>query len=122
MDLMHILISFDGRINRQPFWLFFIGIGVIESVLALIFGVDTALGQSVLGLFSIVVIWPSLAVLIKRWHDRDKSGWWVLINLIPIFGVIWTWIECGLFRGTAGPNRFGDDPIALSTQAAIEQD
>ena len=122
MDLRYILISFDGRINRQPFWLFFIGIGVIESVLTLIFGVDNALGQLVLGLFSIVVIWPSLAVLIKRWHDRDKSGWWVLINLIPIIGVIWTWIECGFVRGTEGPNRFGTDPLATSAPAAIEQD
>lgn len=122
MDLRYILLSFDGRINRQPFWIFFIGIGVVESVLTLLFGVDSALGQSVLGLFNLLVIWPSLAVLIKRWHDRDKSGWWVLINLIPIIGQIWTWIECGLFRGTEGPNRFGADPLATSAPAAIEQD
>ena len=122
MDLRYMLISFDGRINRLPVWLFFVGIGVTQWVLTLIFGVDNALGQSVLGLFSIVVIWPLLAVLIKRWHDRDKSGWWVLINLIPIIGVIWTWIECGFFRGTEGPNRFGADPLATSELAAIEQD
>jgi len=122
MDLRHILLSFDGRISRQPFWLFLVGIGVIESVLTLIFGVDSALGQLVLGLFNIVVIWPTLAVQIKRWHDRDKSGWWILINLIPIIGWLWALIENGFLRGTEGPNRFGADPLATSATAAIKQD
>jgi hypothetical protein len=46
-------------------------------------------------------------VYIKRFHDRDKSGWWVLIWLIPIIGAIWLLIELGFLKGTPGPNRFG---------------
>ena len=50
---------------------------------------------------------PSIIVYIKRFHDRDKSGWWVLIGLIPIIGGIWLLIELGFLKGTPGPNRFG---------------
>jgi uncharacterized membrane protein YhaH (DUF805 family) len=46
-------------------------------------------------------------VYIKRFHDRDKSGWWVLIGLIPIIGAIWLPIELGFLKGTPRPNRFG---------------
>ena len=59
----------------------------------------------------VVVTWVSLAVSVKRWHDRDKSGWMVLIGFIPIIGAIWTLVELGFIRGTVGPNRFGDDPV-----------
>ena len=59
-----------------------------------------------------IMIWPSLCVYGKRFHDRDKSAWWVLISLVPIVGFIWLIIECGLLQGTEGPNRFGPDPLA----------
>ncbi len=65
------------------------------------------------GLFGLVGLWMQLAVLVKRWHDRDKSGWMVLLILIPIVnivGVIWTFIECGCLDGTLGPNKYGPDP------------
>jgi uncharacterized membrane protein YhaH (DUF805 family) len=52
-------------------------------------------------------LWTLLAVFVKRWHDRDKSGAWMFINAIPLFGWIWTLIECGLMPGTYGPNRYG---------------
>jgi uncharacterized membrane protein YhaH (DUF805 family) len=61
----------------------------------------------------VLLIWPSLAVSAKRWHDRDKSAWWILVGLIPIIGNIWILIENGFLRGTEGSNRFGDDPTGL---------
>jgi len=60
----------------------------------------------------IVVLWVGLSVQVKRWHDRDKSGWWALINLIPVIGQIWVFIECGILRGSSGDNRFGHDSIS----------
>ena len=51
-----------------------------------------------------------LAVSVKRWHDRDKPGTWVLINLIPLVGGIWAFVEVGCLRGTFGPNNYGEDP------------
>ena len=59
----------------------------------------------------IPVLWISMAVQAKRWHDRDKPGWMILIAFIP-FGSFWILIECGFLSGTPGPNRYGNDPLA----------
>ena len=61
----------------------------------------------------LALLWPSLALQVKRWHDRDKSGWFVLVNLIPFIGWLWTLIECGFLDGTQGPNRFGPSPKGI---------
>jgi uncharacterized membrane protein YhaH (DUF805 family) len=61
------------------------------------------------GVLSLVIGWPGIAISVKRYHDRNKSGWWVLINLIPVVGILWTVVENGLLRGSVGPNRFGED-------------
>jgi len=58
----------------------------------------------------IFLIWSSLAVTIKRWHDRDKSWVWIFITFIPVIGGIWAFIENGCLRGTQGPNTYGEDP------------
>ena len=52
--------------------------------------------------YAIFSIWSGIAIGIKRWHDRDKSGWWMFIVLIPIIGAIWAFVECGCLRGTEG--------------------
>ena len=67
-------------------------------------------GSILAGLVGLVLIIPNLAVAAKRWHDRDKSGWWMLIALVPIIGWIWALVETGFLAGTSGPNRFGADP------------
>jgi uncharacterized membrane protein YhaH (DUF805 family) len=59
----------------------------------------------------IALIWISLALQVKRWHDRDKSGWWGLIQLVPAIGPIWFLIECGFRKGTTGANQYGPDPL-----------
>ena len=51
-------------------------------------------------------------VSVKRWHDRDRSGWWVLLNLLPVIGWLWALVDNGFVRGTRGPNRYGADPLA----------
>ena len=110
MTLQQVYFSFDGRIGRRTFWLKgVLLLGVIEIALIIVaanFGVVATGGWLVL-IMVLAAIWPNLAVQVKRWHDRDKSGWWVLTGLIPIIGGIWTFIEVGLLKGTEGPNRFG---------------
>jgi uncharacterized membrane protein YhaH (DUF805 family) len=59
-----------------------------------------------------LALWPTLALLLKRLRDRDHSGWYALIFLIPIVGPIWLLIEMWFMPGTDGPNRFGPDPSA----------
>lgn len=60
------------------------------------------------GLFSLVILWPLLAVHTKRWHDRGRSGWWLLLGVIPAC-MFWILIECAFLRGTLGGNQFGDE-------------
>ena len=68
--------------------------------------------MSVSSIVGLITIYFALAVYAKRWHDRDKSGWWTLIVLVPFIGAIWLLVECGILEGTRGPNRFGPDPLA----------
>jgi uncharacterized membrane protein YhaH (DUF805 family) len=65
-------------------------------------------------IYLVLLFWVGLAVHIKRWHDRDKSGWWVLTGFIPVVGPIWSLIECGILDGTPGPNRFGLSPKGVA--------
>jgi uncharacterized membrane protein YhaH (DUF805 family) len=111
MSPQQILFGLQGRIPRRTFWLWgvlgvVIGASVLLELLLGIAGVDEELRS---GLASLLLLWPTIAISVKRWHDRDKSGWWVLINLIPVAGVIWSLVENGFLRGSVGPNRFGDD-------------
>src|SRR5688572_11557184 len=98
-----LLFSFKGRVGRQSYWLLnaVILVGVIATIVIDAALMDPAMIEAdkgmgiVSALFMLIVLWPSLAIQVKRWHDRDKSGWWVLIGLIPIIGPIWTLIENG---------------------------
>ena len=59
----------------------------------------------------IALIYPAVCLYGKRFHDRGKSAWWVLISLVPILGFIWILIDLGILKGTEGENRFGPDPL-----------
>lgn len=123
MSLSQILFSFRGRISRGLWWessftvwcvslffeLLFISIlsnGEIATVTAIV-------KSSLFFIFIILNLWINLALQVKRWHDRNKSGWMALVNLIPIFGGIWVLVEVGFLKGTKGPNRYGEDPLQL---------
>jgi uncharacterized membrane protein YhaH (DUF805 family) len=56
---------------------------------------------------------------IKRFHDRDKSGWWLLISLVPLIGPLWLLVELGFLQGSEGANRFGPDPLAALPNAVM---
>lgn len=110
LTISQILFSFKGRIGRKAYWLSFIG--MMASLFAVIFVLSLAgVGEDAIGLIALImyvpIIWMSLAVQVKRWHDRNKSGWWVLITLIPIIGSIWALIENGFLSGDDSQNNFG---------------
>ena len=120
MDWKYLLTSFDGRINRAKFWaaigVFFV-IGIVALILDSILGTRIDLGGGAeIGIIGIIVslasIYFALAVYAKRWHDRDKSGWWTLILFVPLIGAIWFLVECGILEGTRGANQYGPDPLA----------
>ena len=105
----NFLFTWQGRVNRQRYWAFYL-VYLAGLVISLI--VDALLtGGLLYFLYLLAVFYPSLCIGIKRWHDRDKSGWWTLILLIPVIGLIWGIIELGFLKGTEGPNRFGPDPL-----------
>jgi uncharacterized membrane protein YhaH (DUF805 family) len=74
-------------------------------------------GGAVIGFLGIMVgvlaIWGGLAISIKRWHDRGKSGWWIFIGAIPIIGGLWVLIETGFLEGDPGPNQYGPNPLDI---------
>ncbi len=112
-DLKSLLFSFQGRITRRVFWGF--SLATTFAFYAIIFTLAFIGGEqsAVAGIGGLVLciplVWMSLALQVKRWHDRDKSAWWVLISFIPIVGPLWTFVEAGCLRGTVGPNCYGAD-------------
>ena len=120
-----LLFSFQGRANRARFWLVNVGLMVVEAI---VFGVagggamasgDPSAAMASMGVLGIVCLlvfivlfWIGLAIAVKRWHDRGKSGWWVLIALVPVIGGLWYIVECGFLKGTTGANAYGADPLA----------
>lgn len=109
--------TFSGRSRRKEYWyfvLFYVILAVIVGTFDRGFGLRSlAYGGMGLagGLISLVLLLPSLGVTVRRLHDLDRSGWWLLVGLIPIIGgiVMLVWM-CS--RGTDGGNRFGPDPLA----------
>ena len=139
MDLVNLFFSFQGRINRAKYWLVtLIWLAVwIVVWLAVIAAVFTSGSWGLAGVIGLLVLIPSIvsgvSVGIRRLHDRDKSGWWLLVfYLAPgllngighqaglggvIFSLasfaisIWAFVELGCLRGTEGPNTYGPDPL-----------
>ena len=125
-----LFLSYSGRIGRLTYWVSLLVLGAIQlgaiyllllptlGDLAHLAPHSQALNQAILmrvllpcGIIAVLFLYPTYAVTTKRWHDRDKSGWWSLIALIPIIGSIWLLVELGFLKGTPGPNAYGPDPV-----------
>jgi uncharacterized membrane protein YhaH (DUF805 family) len=110
-----LLFSFDGRISRKTFWIALVSVyfafGAIYLVLLFIFGDQTNTALMLQLIPAIPFNWIYLALWAKRWHDRNKSTFWICLQLIPVLGFLWSFIEAGCLRGTEGPNRYGPDPL-----------
>lgn len=108
-----MLFSTRGRISRRRFWLWgigaMLGLGYVLRGLLAVAGVEPLRADAVVNL---VLLWPVLAISIKRWHDRGQPGWWVLVVLVPVVGWLWLLWANGFLRGTPGPNRYGAPPPA----------
>lgn len=108
--------DFDSRSSRSEYWwwsLFvFLG-GFVLGLLDGMFGVVGVAGLGLLGaLFTLVTFIPGISVSVRRLHDLDKSGWWLLLVFVPLIG----WIVLIIWYCTRGgdePNRFGVDPLAV---------
>ncbi len=100
-------VKFDGRAGRPEYWFFVLIVTVIGFILTVIDRMVLGMDVPILtGIFYLAVLLPQLAVCIRRFHDQDRSGWFVLLSLIPFVGPIIVLIFMVL-PGTPGDNRFG---------------
>jgi uncharacterized membrane protein YhaH (DUF805 family) len=130
--MLQTLFGFHGRMRRSAYW----AIGLVLSLgltttlailgwLAFPSGAPEAgnLTQwqwayiGLVGVTTFLGAWIRLAIQVKRWHDRNASGWWTLAVLFPILGAIWVLVECGFFDGTPGPNKYGPSPKGIGHEA-----
>lgn len=121
IDVLKKYTVFSGRARRKEFWMFFLFSAIISILLAVIdefMGWEFEMGGDSLGflstLYYIGVIVPYLAVIIRRLHDTERSGWWFLIAFIPIVGVLVLLVFL-ILQGTRGKNRYGPDPKVAPT-------
>jgi uncharacterized membrane protein YhaH (DUF805 family) len=124
MSWGQLLFSFEGRVGRATYWYYVLALVVVFMILGFVFGFSAAssVGPNgempasfgavgvVFGLAALLSLWPTLAIQAKRWHDVDKSAWWILIGLVPAVGGLIALIFNGFIAGTPGPNQFGNPP------------
>jgi uncharacterized membrane protein YhaH (DUF805 family) len=137
MNLAHLLFSFEGRIGRKEFWIWNV---VYYAMLAigstLIAKITPTLALFLFPVLLVILLIPDLAVTAKRWHDRNKSNWFLLLNVplilgrvfvpaagesIPLDGPLapflsvaavacggWILVECGFMKGDEKANQYGE--------------
>ncbi|WP_428773299.1 DUF805 domain-containing protein [Vibrio sp.] len=140
MPMQQLLFSFQGRIGRQTYWMWNLAYyAIIIAVASLSNVLFPHSAHLLLPLFLLLMLFPDLAVTAKRWHDRGKSTWWLVLNIPLIVGRMmmpsgqpdmmaspssiqmvsslvaiacgsWILIECGFLRGQAGENAYGPEP------------
>ncbi len=104
-------VGFSGRARRSEYWYFTLFYAIVDGVL-------TGLGQAssafsvIAGIFALAVLLPSIAVSIRRLHDIGKSGWWLLISLIPVIGAI-ILIVFACKDSEPGDNAYGPNPKGM---------
>jgi uncharacterized membrane protein YhaH (DUF805 family) len=97
--------QFTGRARRAEFWWFFLASFIIGIVFNILIAV-ASIFWVVYVIYALAVLIPNIAVGVRRLHDTNKSGWWLLIALIPLVGII-VLIVFFATDGLPGPNQYG---------------
>lgn len=105
--------GFNGRASRSEYWWFFLFQFIIAVVLSIVIPI-------LYWIYFLGTIIPYLAVAIRRLHDTGRSGWWILIGLVPIFGGI-ILLVFFVIGGDRGQNRYGPDPLQPTPGMGIEE-
>lgn len=128
--------NFQGRASRSEYWFFALFVFIVAAILTgLLFAtVDfntqqvSGLGYvviAILAVFYLAILIPSIAVAVRRLHDRNMSGWWylgfIVLSAIPFVGIVASIAMLVIFclKGTDGDNRFGPDPLRPAARADI---
>ncbi len=126
--------TFSGRASRSEYWWFqlfywiaLVVVGILTVALAAVFDAnETSLFIFIpIGLLVLALLLPVIALQVRRFHDRDMSGWWylgaVIVGNVPFVGIL-VWIAVfviSCLKGTDGPNRFGPDPLRPESTAEV---
>ena len=116
--IREMFLTYHGRLNRKPYILRGLMVGITSSVLSNVMGVMAESSSLALNLVSLVLLVVVLALcvvsvmlMIRRWHDLGKSGWFSLLLLVPLVNFVvglYLWVK----KGDDGPNQYGEDPLA----------
>lgn len=102
--------NFSGRARRKEYWMFVLINLIISYGLIILGGVFESSILVILSyVYSLAVLIPSIAVAVRRMHDIGKSGWMILVGLIPVVGAIWLIVLLAT-EGNSGSNEYGPDP------------
>ena len=108
--------DFNGRSPRAEYWYFALFNVAVVMVLAVLGAIIGKLFMYVYYTYVLAILVPSIAVSIRRMHDIGRSGWWVLISLVPFIGSIW-YIVLAALPSQLGPNQDGPNPYGQDTIA-----
>jgi uncharacterized membrane protein YhaH (DUF805 family) len=101
--------SLQGRVGRRGYWIsgvvILLVLGLVLTALLRIAGLSSERAE---GVVNLLLAWPAIAVSVKRWHDRDRPGWWVLVNMLPVIGWLWGLLDNGFVPGSRSANRYGE--------------
>lgn len=113
LEVLKKYAVFSGRARRKEFWMFCLFNIIIAIVLGTVEGIVGSPGI-LGGLYSLAVLIPGIAVSVRRLHDTDRSGWWLLIGFIPIIGAL-VLLVFMVLDGKPGENQYGPNPKIETT-------
>lgn len=108
LDVLKKYAVFTGRARRKEYWMFVLFYLIIAFVLGIIDGVIGTVGL-LYGLYALALLIPNIAVAVRRLHDTGRSGWFLLIGLIPLIGAI-VLIVFFAQDSQPGDNQYGPNP------------
>jgi uncharacterized membrane protein YhaH (DUF805 family) len=111
LDALRAYATFTGRATRKQFWMFVLVNVIISVVLNILASMLGSWVGVISFLYSLAVLVPSIAISVRRLHDTDRSGWWLLIALVPFVGAI-VLLVFYIMKGTEGPNQYDDGAMS----------
>ncbi|MCU0906789.1 MAG: DUF805 domain-containing protein [Rhodobacteraceae bacterium] len=102
-------VTFSGRARRSEYWWFYLFTVLVNFAGGVLDATTGGAGLINLAVF-LGLFLPTIAMSVRRLHDMDRSGWWLLIIVVPLIGILLL-LYWFVTRGTQGPNRFGPDPL-----------
>ena len=126
LKVLNNYVTFEGRARREEYWMFIlfhiiflITAMVLDNVLGLTLADEIGYGYIYL-IYSLGLLLPGLAVAVRRLHDVGKSGWFILIALIPLIGSIWL-LVLYCTDSEHGENKWGPNPKGIGNKTDIDQ-